>query len=67
METKFVIRNTEGSYYTGTGFAAGREVAMPFETRKEAEKRTRLRSDWMVEEILVSPQPSAYLYENLLA
>ena len=44
----FIIQNRDGQFYTGVGFTNNKEKAVRFQTKQEAEKRIRLRSDLVV-------------------
>lgn len=61
---KFIIRTADG-YYKGNGFTKLPLEAMRFDTRNEAAKRCRLRSDWHVEDIFVPSSPSVYQFEQI--
>lgn len=44
----FIIQNRDGHFYTGVNFTANKEKAVRFQTKQEAEKRIRIRSDLVV-------------------
>jgi hypothetical protein len=56
----FIIQSRDGRFYTGVGFTSNKEKAVRFQTKQEAEKRTRLRSDLVV----VPYEQANYTFES---